>query len=303
MFDSFMVSPYGSGDGEVTMPVRIGDILNDTYARIVDPAARRYQPGIPTGFTNLDNLLTGMHGGELIVVGARPSMGKTSFALSIVSHVAMREGKTVALFCPDMPREQVAMRLLCSAARVDLQKVRSGNLTGEMREALANALPAVSSAPVRIDDTPGLTPEMLEDRCRRLKAEDRLDLIVIDYLGLIRADEETGNRNRETATICRKLKTIARELDVPVLLCTQVARPGNGMTGRRPVMSDLRDGGALEQTADVILFLYRADYYDIRPKKQQTCEVMIMKHRNGPLGTIILTWLQECATFTDLSAE
>ena len=248
-------------------PVRIGDILTDACDEIERSFQKQeHSSGIPTGFTDLDRILNGLNGGELIVVGARPAMGKTSFALNVASHAAIRSGKSVALFCPENSGRQIALRILCSVARADLQKVRRGEMTDELRAALADALPAVSAAPICIDDTPCLTPGMVEARCRELKKENKLDLIVIDYLGLMQADEESENRNREVNTICRALKALAGELDVPVLLCTQLARPGKDRGDRYPVLNDLRGSGALKQEADVILLLHREDYYDAEPK-------------------------------------
>lgn len=285
-------------------PVRIGDILTDAYDEIERSFQKQeHSSGIPTGFTDLDRILNGLNGGELIVVGARPAMGKTSFALNVASHAAIRSGKSVALFCPENSRRQIALRILCSVARADLQKVRRGEMTDELRAALVDALPAVSAAPIYIDDTPCQTPGLIGARCREMKKEDKLDLIVIDYLGLMQADEESGDRNQEVNAICRALKAIAGELDVPVLLCTHLARPGKDRGDRYPVLNDLRDSGALKQEADVVLLLHREDYYDPDPKEHQICDVIIAKHRNGPPGTVRLAWLQKCSSFANLRAE
>ena len=291
-------------NADIEHPVQIGDILTDAYDEIERSFQKQELPsGIPTGFTDLDRILNGLNGGELIVVGARPAMGKTSFALNVASHAAIRSEKSVALFCPENSRRQIALRILCSVARADLQKVRRGEMTDELRAALADALPAVSAAPIYIDDTPCQTPGMIGAICSEMKKEDKLDLIVIDYLGLMQADEESENRNREVNTICRALKAIAGELDVPVLLCTQLARPGKDRGDRYPVLNDLRDSGALKQEADVVLLLHREDYYDPEPKEHQICDVMIAKHRNGPPGTVRLAWLQKCSSFANLCAE
>ena len=291
-------------DTDTGRPVRIGEILTDAYAGIERMAqSRKHAAGIPTGFTDLDRILNGLNGGELIVVGARPAMGKTSFVLNVVSHAAIRFGKSVALFCPGIFRSQVALRILCSAARADLQKVRRGEMNNELRRALENAMPSVSSAPIYIDDTPCPTPGMIGSRCRKLKRENKLDLIVIDHLGLIRADEEAGSRDQEADAVFRALKAIAGELDVPVLLGAQLARPGKDRADRYPILKDLGGTGMLEREADVILLLHRENYYAVTPKEQETCDVIVSGRRNGPPVTVRLAWQQKYASFADLSAE
>ena len=297
MFESLQTMPCNT---DKEHPLWIGDILPGTIDEIERLAKyRKCRLGIPTGFTDLDSILTGLHGGELIVVGARPAMGKTPFALNVVSHTAIQSGKSVALFCPELSRNQTALRILCSAARTDLQKVRNGEMTDEIRAALADSLPIVSSAPIYIDDTPYLTPSLLSSRCRELKKENKLDLIVIDYLGLMQADEGTGNREQSADIICHALKTIASELDVPVLLGSQLARPGKDRNDRYPILNDLKDP-VLEREADVVLLLHRECYYDIKPEEHDTCDVIIAKHRDGPLGTVKLAWLPKCCSFANL---
>lgn len=301
MFDSIQDA---RSNVDTERPFRIGDILTDAYDYIESMGKnQRHSSGIPTGFADLDSILTGLNGGELIVVGARPAMGKTSFALNVAANAAIQSAKNVAVFNMIMSRNQTALRILCSVARADLQKVRRRELTDESRAALADALPAVSSAPIYIDDTPGLTPCMLGSRCRELKKEDKLDLIVIDYIGLMQPDVVTGSQYQDFNAICLALKAIALELDVPLLVCSQLARPGKDRTDRRPVLNDLEDAGSLEKEADVVLLLHRECYFDPNPKEHGTCDVIVAKHRNGPLGTIRLAWIQKCASFANLSAE
>lgn len=302
MFDFTQDALRNNDDAEHM--ARIGDILIDTYDDIESMGKdQRHFSWIPTGFADLDSILTGLSGGELIVVGARPAMGKTSFALNLVSNAAIQSRKGVVLFSMEMPRNQAALRILCSVARVDLQKIRRGDMTDEIQAALADAFPAVSSAPIYIDDTPGLTPCMLGSRCRELKKENKLDLIVIDYIGLMQPDVVTDSQYQDINAICRALKAIALELDVPLLVCSQLARPGKNRADRRPVLNDLEDAGSLEKEADVVLLLHRESYFDPNPKEHETCDVIVAKHRTGPLGTIRLAWIEKCASFANLSAE
>ena len=302
MFDFTQDALRNNDDAEHM--ARIGDILIDTYDDIESMGKdQRHFSWIPTGFADLDSILTGLSGGELIVVGARHAMGKTSFALNLVSNAAIQSRKGVVLFSMEMPRYQAALRILCSVARVDLQKIRRGDMTDEIQAALADAFPAVSSAPIYIDDTPGLTPCMLGSRCRELKKEDKLDLIVIDYIGLMQPDVVTGSQYQDINAICHALKAIALELDVPLLVCSQLARPGKDRTDRYPVLNDLRVSGSLESDADVVLLLHRDDYYGIKSKEQEICDVIVAKHRNGPLGIVKLIWLPQSSSFANLSAE
>lgn len=256
--------------------------------------------GVPTGFTVLDELLTGMHGGELILVGARPAMGKSSFAMNIASHAAVVEKKRVALFSLEMPREQIALRLLCSEARVNMQKVRRGNLDNDDWMRLARAVGPLSKAPLYLDETPAMTPTMLRSRCRRLMMDKGLDLIIVDYLGLMRADGKTENRQLEVSEISRQLKAIALELRIPLIACAQLSRAAANRVDKRPMLSDLRDSGAIEQDADVVMFLHREQYYDADTEEKNVAEVIVSKQRNGPLGTVKLAWLGEFTTFVNM---
>ncbi len=290
--------------GESLMHVK--EVLYKTYANIEELAKLKGQvSGVPTGFTQLDGLLTGLHGGELIIVGARPSMGKTSFAMNIATHAALYAGKSVAVFSLEMPREQIALRMLCSDARVDMQKVRRGMLASDDWMRLAKSIGPMSNAPIYIDDTAGITPTQLRSRCRRLMMDKGLDLIIVDYLGLMHADGKTENRQLEVSEISRQLKAIALELKVPLIACAQLSRASTTRDNKRPALSDLRDSGSIEQDADVVMFIHREAYYNPETEDKNIGEIIVAKQRNGPLNTVKVAWLSEYTTYADLppSAE
>ena len=281
--------------------VHVRDVLYNTYANIEELAKLKGRvSGVPTGFTLLDNMLTGLHGGELIIIGARPSMGKTSFAMNIATHAALYANKSVAVFSLEMPREQIAMRMLCSDARVNMQSVRQGTLREEDWIKLAKSIGPMSNSPVYIDDTAGITPTQLRSRCRRLMMDKGLDLIIVDYLGLMHADGKTENRQLEVSEISRQLKAIALELKVPLIACAQLSRASTTRDNKRPALSDLRDSGSIEQDADVVMFIHREGYYDPETADKNVGEIIIAKQRNGPLGTVKVAWLSEYTTYTDL---
>ena len=289
-------------DGETLVPLR--EVLVKTYDQI-DELSRLHGAigGVPTGFIDLDNLLTGLHPGELVIVGARPSMGKTSFAMNVAAHASMNKGKKVAVFTLEMPREQIALRVLCSDAKVDMQRVRKGTLTSEDWIKLTESLTPMVAAPMYIDDTAGISPSILRSRCRRLMMEKGLDLIVVDYLGLMRADGRVENRQLEVSEISRQLKAIALDLKVPVMACAQLSRANKDRQDKRPVLSDLRDSGSIEQDADVVMFLHREEYYNKDTEDKNIAEVIIAKQRSGPLGTVKLAWLSEHTTFANLAKD
>ena len=290
--------------GDALQPIR--EVLSRTYEQMEELARLKGGvSGVPTGFLGLDNLLTGLHGGELILIGARPSMGKTSFAINIASQAA-RKGKKVAVFSLEMPREQIAMRILCGDARINMQSVRKGLLRDEDWMKLARSLAPLANSEMYIDDTSGLTPSQLRSRCRRLMMEHGLDLIVLDYLQLMGSDNRAESRQVEVSEISRSLKAIAQELKVPLVACAQLSRANEkrSSTNLRPMLSDLRDSGSIEQDADVVMFLHREAYYK---RDEQTpdnvAEVIIAKQRNGPLGTIKLAWLGEYTLFDNLAGD
>lgn len=282
--------------------VHIREVLTGTYHRIERLVQLKGQiDGVPTGFVDLDHLLTGLHGGELIILGARPSMGKTSIAMNIVQHAAVRAGKTVAVFSLEMPREQLAMRMLCGEAHVDMQAVRLGSLRDEDWLNLSTVLGPIASSNLYLDDTSGLTPSQLRSRCRRLMMEQGLDLIMIDYLQLMGADRRSESRQVEVSDISRALKGIAQELRVPLIACAQLSRANAMRSDKRPMLSDLRDSGSIEQDADVVMFLHREEYYNPDTEDRNIAEVIVSKQRNGALGTVKLAWLGQYTQFANLA--
>ena len=289
--------------GEELKP--LNEVLTNTMI-IIEELAKQHGEiaGVPTGFIDLDSMLTGLHPGELIIVGARPAMGKTSFAMNIAEYAAVNKGKTVAVFSLEMPREQIALRMLCSDARVDMQAVRKGTLRDEDWMKLANSLGPLAAAPMYIDETSVLSPTMLRSRCRRLMMDKGgLDLVVVDYLGLMRSDGRNENRNMEVSEISRRLKAIALELKIPIVACAQLSRANKDRQDKRPVLSDLRDSGSIEQDADVVMFLHREEYYNRETPDKNIGEVIVSKQRSGPLGTVKLAWLSEYTTFANLARE
>ncbi len=285
-----------TGSQQLT-PIR--EVMKRTLAQIEELVRNKGKiAGVPTGFILLDKLLTGLHAGELVLVGARPSMGKTSFAMNIAAHAA-KYGKSVAIFSLEMPKEQIALRILCGDARINMQSIRSGILTAKDWERLSAALGPLSETKIYLDDSSSLTPTQLRSRCRRLMTERGLDLIVVDYMQLMSADGRTENRQLEVSEISRKLKGIALELKVPLLACAQLSRANVLRRGGsiRPVLSDLRDSGSIEQDADVVMFLHRPYYYEKENNDPSEAEVIIAKQRNGPLATVPLTWQEEFTLF------
>ena len=281
--------------------VPICDVMTNTYAQIEELARLKGKvSGVPTGYRELDNLLTGLHGGELVIVGARPSMGKTSFGMNVIGYAATMAGKTTAVFSLEMPKDQLAMRLLCADARVDMQAVRHGSLRDEDWISLSSTLGPLAASNIYIDDTSGITPSQLRSRCRRLKMEHGLDMIMVDYLQLMSADGHVENRQNEVSEISRNLKSIAKELNVPLVALAQLSRAGAQRSDKRPILSDLRDSGAIEQDADVIMFLHREEYYDPNTEDKNIAEVIVAKQRNGPLGTVKLAWLGQYTRFASL---
>lgn len=282
--------------------VHIRDVLAHTYAGIEKLAKLKGEVGgVPTGYIDLDRLLTGLHGGELILVGARPSMGKTTFAINIAQNAALERGSTVAVFSLEMPREQIAMRMLCTKAKVDMQSVRRGTITDEDWMNLTIALGPLASTNMYLDDTAGLTPSQLRSRCRRLKMERGLDLIIVDYLQLMSSDKRSENRQVEVSDISRMLKGISLELQIPLIACAQLSRANAARADKRPILSDLRDSGSIEQDADVVMFLHREEYYDPETPDKNITEVIVQKQRNGPLGTVKLAFQGQYSKFSSLS--
>ena len=282
----------------------IHDVLLETYEDIEKIAGNQGGiTGVPTGFVDLDRMTTGLQPTDLVLLGARPSMGKTAFALNLIQHAAVREHKVCAIFSLEMSKKQLANRLLCAESLVDSEKVRSGRLENDDWEKLLGALAPLSEAPIYIDDTPGITLAELRSKCRKLKLEKGLDFIMIDYLQLMSGSKGSNNgdnRQQEISEISRGLKALAREMKAPVLALSQLSRALESRSDRRPMLSDLRESGAIEQDADVVMFLYRDEYYNKDSKDHNIAEVIIAKQRNGSTGTVKLAWLGQYTKFANL---
>lgn len=259
--------------------------------------------GVPTGFIDLDYRTTGFQPSDLILVAARPSMGKTAFALNIAQTAAIKHGHKVAIFSLEMSKDQLVNRMLCSEAMVDAQKIRTGSLDSDDWTKLARAIGPLSEAPIFIDDTPGINMTELRAKCRRLKLEHGLDFIMIDYLQLMSGTGSSESRQQEISEISRSLKGLAREMNAPVVALSQLSRACEARADHRPMLSDLRESGAIEQDADVVMFLYRDEYYHPDTEQKNIAEVIISKQRNGPTGTIELMWLGEYTRFVNMQKE
>ncbi len=260
--------------------------------------------GISSGFKDLDKLTAGLQKSDLILVAARPSMGKTAFTLNIASYVGTHGGK-VAFFSLEMSKEQLMQRMLCAEGGIDATKLRTGQLDTQEWNKLVHVADTLSRAPIYIDDTAGITVMELRSKARRLKAEHGLDLIIIDYLQLMqgRPSKNGDNRQQEISEISRSLKALARELDVPVIALSQLSRSVESRQIKKPMLSDLRESGSLEQDADIVMFLYREDYYDKDTENKNITDIIVAKHRNGPVDTISLFFQKEYTKFRDLLVQ
>ncbi len=283
---------------------RIKELLVGALDRI-DLLFQRDNPitGVATGFYEVDMMTSGLQPADLVIVAGRPSMGKTAFAVNIAQHAAVKESLPVAIFSMEMPSEQLAMRMLSSLGRIDQHKVRTGKLGDDDWPRLTHAVGVLSEVEMYIDDTPALSPGELRSRCRRLAREQGLGLIVVDYLQLMQVHGSNENRATEISEISRSLKALAKELNVPVLALSQLNRSLESRTDKRPVMSDLRESGAIEQDADVIMFIYRDEVYDEDSPDKGIAEIIIGKQRNGPIGIRKLRFFGEYTTFENLAHE
>ena len=280
----------------------IKDILIETFAEIEKLYNQKgHITGVPTGFADLDQITSGLHNSDLILIAARPAMGKSAFALNIATNAAVRNGTPVAVFGLEMSKEQMVNRILCSEAMVDSQKVRTGKMEETDWVKLATALGPLSEAPIYIDDTPGISIMEIRAKCRKLKLDKNIGLVVIDYLQLIQGTGKKGaNREQEISEISRSLKILAKELNVPVVALSQLSRAAEQRQDHRPMLSDLRESGAIEQDADIVMFLYRDDYYNPDSEKKNIAEIIISKHRNGSTGTVELLWLNNYTKFANI---
>ena len=280
----------------------IKDVLVQTYDNIELLHARKGDiTGVPTGFRDLDKITAGFQRNDLIIVAARPSVGKTAFALNVAQNVATKTEENVAIFSLEMGAEQLVMRMLCAEGNIDAQVLRTGALTAEDWRKLTMAMGSLSNAGIFIDDTPGIRINEIRSKCRRLKQEFGLGMIMIDYLQLIVGSSNgQENRQQEVSEISRSLKSLARELQVPVIAVSQLSRGVEQRQDKRPMMSDLRESGSIEQDADIVSFLYREDYYDKETENQNMIEIIIAKQRNGPTGTVTLAFVKEFNKFVNI---
>ena len=280
----------------------IKDILIATFDELERLYNQKgYITGVPTGFADLDQITAGLHKSDLILIAARPAMGKSAFALNIASNAAIRNGTPVAVFGLEMSKEQMVKRILCSEALVDSQKVQTGKMDEADWIKISSAIGPISEAPIYIDDTPGISIMEIRAKCRKLKLEKDIGLIVIDYLQLIQGTGKRGaSREQEISEISRSLKILAKELDVPVVALSQLSRAAEQRQDHRPMLSDLRESGAIEQDADIVMFLYRDDYYNQDSEKKNIAEVIIAKHRSGSTGSIELLWLSNYTKFANI---
>ena len=256
--------------------------------------------GIPTGFLDLDYRTAGMQPSDLVLIAARPSMGKTAFELNLARHAAFKKGLTVAIFSLEMSKEQLVNRMLSMESSVDAQKLRTGQMSDQEWEKLIESAGVIGKSSLIIDDTPGIGIAELRSKCRKYKLEHNLSIIMIDYLQLMTGNGKSESRQQEISEISRSLKAVARELSVPVIAFSQLSRAVEQRPDHRPILSDLRESGAIEQDADVVMFIYRDDYYNHDSEKKGIAEIIIAKQRNGPIGTIELAWLPEYQRFMNL---
>ena len=296
-----LLDKRNTGSSELIAPIA------DRVLKKIQEAARNggMVTGLPTGFTDLDYKTAGLQKSDLILVAARPSMGKTAFVLNILDNVGVRKKRPCMIFSLEMSREQLVNRMLSMESLVDADKLRKGSLTDQDWTELINATDKVSDGTITIDDTPGITVAELRSKCRKQKVEHGLDLIVIDYLQLMSGSgrRSSDSRQQEISDISRSLKALAREMDCPVVALSQLSRAPEQRTDHRPMLSDLRESGAIEQDADIVMFLYRDDYYNKDTEHPNEAEVIIAKQRNGPIGTVTLLWQPEYTRFVNAAHD
>ena len=282
--------------------VPIKEIIQDSYEKIEDLYHREeFITGVPSGYEELDDITTGFQPSELIVVAGRPGMGKTAFCMNIAQYVSIYKNIPVAIFSLEMSKSQLVQRMLCSEARLDSHKLRKGRLVEADWAPLSMAAGRLSSSSIFIDDTAGISCLEIRAKARRLKAQCNLGLVIVDYLQLMQTAGRIENRQQEISEISRSLKSLARELNVPVVAVSQLSRAVEQREERRPRLSDLRESGAIEQDADLVIFIYREEYYKPKTEKKGIAEIIISKQRNGPTGKIELTFIKEYAKFENLS--
>ena len=281
----------------------IKDVLVDTFTELEQLYnQKQHITGVPTGFIDLDYKTAGLHNSDLVLIAARPAMGKSAFALNVATNAAVKAKVPVVLFSLEMSKEQMVNRILCSEAMVDSNKVRTGKIDDEDWIKLANTMGELSEAPIYIDDTPGISINEIRAKCRKLKLEKNIGLVVIDYLQLVQGSSKRaqGSREQEISEISRSLKILAKEINVPVIALSQLSRAPEQRPDHRPMLSDLRESGAIEQDADIVMFLYRDDYYNEDSEDKGLAEVILAKHRAGSTGTVKLVWLGNYTKFANM---
>lgn len=280
--------------------VKIENVLADTFEILQDLYQRKDKlTGLTTGFIDLDRKINGLQKTDLILIAARPAMGKTAFSLNIAQNAAIKGNASVALFNLEMSKEQLIQRMISATSHVELNKLKNGNIDDEEWPKITTGMSVLQNTNIYIDDSPGITAVELRSKCRRLKVEKGLDLVLIDYLQLMEGDGRTESRQQEISKISRSLKVLAKELKCPVIALSQLSRAVEQRSDHRPMLSDLRESGAIEQDADLVMFLYRDDYYNPDSEQKNITEVIIAKHRHGEVGTIPLTWFGQYQLFKD----
>ena len=286
---------------QVQRSVHVKDVVKDSIAKIESLYHRKESiTGIPTGFSDIDRMTSGLQPSDLIIVAARPSMGKTAFAISIAEYVGITRNTGVAIFSLEMSKEQLVQRMLCSQARVDAQKVRSGFLPASDWPKLTKAAGLLSSSRIFVDDTPAVSVLEIRAKARRLKANNDIQLIVLDYIQLMRGSTRSESRQQEISEISRSLKSLAKELQVPVIALSQLSRAVESRQDHRPQLSDLRESGAIEQDADVVMLLIREEYYNPTEENRNKAEIILAKQRNGPVGSVEMRFIKEFVRFENL---
>ena len=281
----------------------IKDVLVDTFTELEQLYnQKQHVTGVPTGFIDLDYKTAGLHNSDLVLIAARHAMGKSAFALNLATNAAVKANVPVVLFSLEMSKEQMVNRILCSEAMVDSNKVRTGKIDDEDWIKLANTMGELSEAPIYIDDTPGISINEIRAKCRKLKLEKNIGMVVIDYLQLVQGSSKRsqGSREQEISEISRSLKILAKEINVPVIALSQLSRAPEQRPDHRPMLSDLRESGAIEQDADIVMFLYRDDYYNEDSEDKGLAEVILAKHRAGSTGTVKLVWLGNYTKFANM---
>jgi replicative DNA helicase len=296
---------FGVSERRLTRDLQsIQTVLSDYYDRIGQLAARSEETfGVPTGFIDLDRLLGGLQPSDLLIIAGRPGQGKTGFLLSAAKNAAQMHKKKVAIFSLEMSNEQLVQRLIAQETGIDSQRLRTGKLEDQEWPLFTQSIETMSNTRIFLDDTPAITPLQLRTKCRRLHMEFGLDLVVVDYLQLMSSDNRVDNRVQEVSFISRNLKVLARELNVPVLAAAQLSRAVEQRADKRPVLSDLRESGSLEQDADIVMFIYRPDQYEKDTVKQNLAEIIVAKHRNGPVGSVELVFRSNLAKFENAATR